>query len=61
MFEPFGMSPFLSSKKYPPFNYKNVSNPYHIKNLQYYSTTVNAEVHSFNQLCDKVSSLTSLL
>jgi len=30
------------------------------KNLQYYSTTVIAEVHSFNQLCDKVSSLTSL-
>jgi len=30
------------------------------KNLQYYSTTVIAEVHSFNQLCDKVFSLTSL-
>jgi hypothetical protein len=37
---------------HPPFNCKNVSNPYHIENVQYYSTTVIAEVHSFNQSFD---------
>jgi len=38
---------------------QNVLTPNHIK-VQYHSTTVIAEVHSFNQSCDKVYSLTSL-